>query len=100
TALVFAIWAKRQVADTDNWVDTSTEVFANQKVREGLGTYLVQQLYASAPIENGLREALPPRLQPLAGPASSGLRRVAEDQAPKLLGTAAALNAWQKANRQ
>jgi hypothetical protein len=100
TLLVFAIWAKRQVANTDNWVDTSTEVFANQKVREGLGTYLVQQLYASAPIEQGLRDALPPRLQPLAGPASSGLRRVAEDQAPKVLGTAAALNAWEKANRE
>src|SRR3954447_4584905 len=99
-AEIGAIWAKRQIVDTQNWTDTSTEIFANEKVRDGLGTYLVQQLYASAPIEDGLKQALPPQLQPLAGPASSGLRRVAEEQAPKILGTDAALQAWRRANER
>src|SRR4051812_49758127 len=88
-AEIGAIWAKRQIVDTQNWTDTSTEILANEKVRDALGTYLVQQLYSAAPIEDGLRQALPPRLQPLAGPASSELRKVAEEQAPKVLGTAA-----------
>lgn len=99
-AEIGAIWAKRQIVDTQNWTDTSTEILANQKVRDALGTYLVQQLYSAAPVEDGLRQALPPRLQPLAGPASSELRKVAEEQAPKVLGTAAALSAWRRANER
>jgi hypothetical protein len=100
TAAILAVWAQRQVADTDNWTDTTTELLENEKVRDALGTYLVQELFVAAPIEDGLRNALPPRLQPLAGPATAGLREVAQRNAPRVLGSAAALNAWRKANRE
>jgi hypothetical protein len=42
---------------------------------------------------------LPPVLQPLAGPAAAGLKEIARRNAPRLLGSAAALTAWQEANR-
>jgi hypothetical protein len=100
TVTIFAIWAQRQVADTDNWTDTTTQLLENEKVRDALGTYLVQELFVAAPIEDGLRNALPPRLQPLAGPATAGLREVAQRNAPRVLGSAAALNAWRTANER
>jgi hypothetical protein len=100
TVTIFAIWAQRQVADTDNWTDTTTQLLENEKVRNALGTYLVQELFAAAPIEDGLRNALPPNLQPLAGPAAAGLRQVAQRNAPRVLGTTAALNAWSTANER
>src|SRR4051794_34349503 len=100
TITIFAIWAQRQVADTDNWTDTTTQLLENENVRNALGTYLVQELFAAAPIEDSLRNALPPNLQPLAGPAAAGLRQVAQRNAPRVLGTTAALNAWRKANEQ
>jgi putative oligomerization/nucleic acid binding protein len=100
TITIFAVWAQRQVADTDNWTDTTTQLLENEKVRDALGTYLVQELFAAAPIEDSLRTALPPQLQPLAGPAAAGLRQVAQRNAPRVLGSAAALNAWTKANRR
>jgi hypothetical protein len=100
TVLIFAIWAQRQVADTDNWTDTTTQLLENEKVRDALGTYLVQELFAAAPIEDSLRNALPPNLQPLAGPAAAGLRQVAQRNAPRVLGTTAALNAWRTANER
>jgi hypothetical protein len=100
TALILSIWAKRQVVSTDNWTDTSVQLLENEKVRNALGTYLVQEVFAAAPIEDSVRNALPPRLQPLAGPAVAGLREAAQNNAPRLLGSTAALNAWRKANRE
>lgn len=100
TVTIFAVWAQRQVADTDNWTDTTTQLLENEKVRDALGTYLVQELFAAAPIEDSLRNALPAQLQPLAGPAAAGLRQVAQRNAPRVLGSAAALNAWSTANRR
>jgi hypothetical protein len=100
TITIFAIWAQRQVADTDNWTDTTTQLLENENVRNALGTYLVQELFAAAPIEDSLRNALPPNLQPLAGPAAAGLRQVAQRNAPRVLGTTAALNAWRTANER
>ena len=100
TVTIFAIWAQRQVADTDNWTDTTTELLENENVRNALGTYLVQELFAAAPIEDSLRNALPAQFQPLAGPAAAGLRQVAQNNAPRVLGSAAALNAWSTANER
>jgi hypothetical protein len=100
TAGILAIWAQRQVVNTDNWTETSSELLENEKVRDALSTYLVQELYAAAPVEQGIRDALPPRLAPLAGPAAAGLREVAQRNAPRVLGSTAALTAWRKANRE
>jgi hypothetical protein len=96
---IVAVWAQRQLLDTQNWVETSDRLLENQQIREALSTAVLQRVYASAPVENRLRESLPPNLQPLAGPIAAGLREVANRNAPKVLGTAAALTAWEKANR-
>src|SRR5215216_1002080 len=100
TVTIFAVWAQRQVADTDNWTDTATQLLENEKVRDALGTYLVQELFVAAPVEDGIRNALPPRLAPLAGPAAAGLKEVADRNAPRVLGSAAALKAWRTANER
>ena len=42
---------------------------------------------------------MPPRLQGLAGPAAAGLKEIARRNAPRVLGSAAALKAWETANR-
>jgi hypothetical protein len=99
TVGIVAVWAQRQLLDTQNWVQTSDRLLENQQIREALSTAVLQRVYASAPVENKLRESLPPNLQPLAGPIAAGLREVANRNAPKVLGTAAALTAWEKANR-
>jgi hypothetical protein len=43
-------------------------------------------------------EVLPPELTRLAGPAAAGLMEIARRNAPRLLGTDAALTAWEEAN--
>ncbi len=93
------LWAQRQALDTDEWVDTSTELLENEEIRTALGVYLVDQLYQSADVQDRIEEALPPRLDRLAAPAAAGLKEVARRNAPRLLGSAVAIKAWREANR-
>jgi hypothetical protein len=98
TTFGLGLWAKRQALDTDEWVNTSSQLLENEPIRTALGLYIVDQLYDSSAVEDRLEQALPPRLQPLAGPAAAGLKEVARRNVPRLLGSAAALGAWERAN--
>ena len=99
TVGIVGVWANRQLLDTQNWVQTSDRLLENEQIREALSTAILQRVYASAPVENQLRERLPDNLKPLAAPIAAALREVANRNAPKVLGTAAALTAWETANR-
>jgi hypothetical protein len=99
TVGIVSVWAQRQLLDTQNWVQTSDRLLENEQIREALSTAVLQRIYASAPVETRLRESLPPNLQPLAAPLAAALREVANRNAPKVLGTAAAQTAWEKSNR-
>lgn len=93
------IWAQRQALDTDEWVNTSSDLLENEPIRTAVGLYLVDRLYDSSEVEQRLETRLPPRLAPLAKPLAAGLKEVARRNAPRLLGTAVALDAWREANR-
>jgi hypothetical protein len=99
TAFGLGLWAKRQALDTNNWVDTSDQLLENEQIRSALAFFVVDRLYDSATVEARLKEALPPRLDRLAAPATAALKEIARRNAPRVLGSAAALNAWEAANR-
>jgi hypothetical protein len=99
TAFGLGVWANRQALDTDNWVETSDQLLENEQIRSTLAFFIVDQLYDSATVQARLEEVLPPRLQRLAAPAAAGLKEIARRNAPRVLGSAAALTAWETANR-
>ena len=99
TALGFALWANRQALDTDNWVDTSGALLEDEEIRTAVGLFIIDRLYQSEAVEQRVAEVLPPRLAPLAKPAAAGLKEVAQRNAGRVLGTDAALQAWETANR-
>lgn len=99
TAMVFGLWAQRQALNTDNWVTTSDRLLRDVKIRTALANYLVDQLTKTKPLQTRLEEELPSQLKPLAEPLSAGLREVARRNAPRVLGSTAALTAWEQANR-
>jgi hypothetical protein len=99
-AAILAVWANRQVLNTDNWTRTSTQLLDDRVIRDQLAVYLVDQLYANVDVAAEIREALPERLQPLAGPAAGGLRDLAERAARETLSRPRAQALWADANRQ
>lgn len=96
---VFAIWVERQALDTDDWVETSDRLIANETIRTAVGDYLVDQLYENVDVERELKDILPGDTKDLAGPVSGGLRQVAGEGANRLLETTTAQGLWEDANR-
>ena len=99
TAFGFALWAKRQALDTEHWVDTSSALLEDEDIRQAVGLFIIDRLYQSDEVEARLEEVLPPRLVQLAKPAAAGLKQIAQRNAGRVLGTDAALQAWEAANR-
>jgi hypothetical protein len=94
-----AVWASRQLLDADNWADTSTALLEDDSVRTAVSAFLVDEVYATVPVNQELAAALPPRLRPLAGPAAGGLRSFAERTTAEALGRPRVQEAWRTANR-
>ena len=63
----FAIWAKRQVLETDTWTETSAELLENEAIRDALADFLVLELYDNVDVEAEIAAPLPERRKPLAG---------------------------------
>src|SRR6476659_8507627 len=82
---IFSIWANRQLLNTQNWTNASSQMLANPVVRAQLADYTIDQLYTNVDVEGEIRAALPQRAQPLAGTIAGGLRNLAERQANQLL---------------
>ena len=99
-AAIFSIWVNRQALNTDNWVDTSTRLVKNEEVRSQLSDYLANQLFTNVDVAGELREALPPRLAPLATAAAGGLQQLAPQVAERLFATPRFQALWEAANRK
>ena len=97
---IFALWANRQLLDTENWTETSSALLENDEIRGQTATFLVDQLYANVDVQGQIAEALPPRAEPLAGPAAGGLRDLAVRVADGLLERPRPQALWEQANRR
>ena len=97
---IFAVWANRQLLDTENWTETSSELLEDEAIQERIAVALVDQLYANRDVQGQLEQALPPRAQPLAGPAAVGLKELAVSGAEELLGRPRPQALWEEANRR
>jgi hypothetical protein len=95
----FAIWANRQLLETDTWTNTSSELLENPDIRSQVADYMVDTLYANVDVQTELQTALPPRLQPLAGPAAAGIRQLAIKLANQALERPRVQQLWEDANR-
>jgi Short C-terminal domain len=102
---IFAIWANRQLLNTDNWARTSSELLDREAIRTQIAGFLVDELYANVDVQSDLeqvfREVLTPeRAAVLAGPAAGGLRSLAEDAADRALQRPRPQRVWEEANRR
>jgi Short C-terminal domain len=102
---IFAIWANRQLLDTDNWTETSSKLLEQDAVRGQVSSFLVDQLYANVDVQRDLEQVFQQVLNSdraalLAGPAAGGLRGLAEDGVNQLLQRPVPQRLWEEANRR
>jgi hypothetical protein len=96
---VHAVWINRQALNTDNWTATSTQLLANKEIQTAVAGYAVNQLFSSGVPQAKIKAALPPAVQPLAGPVTSGLEQLAGRVAPRILASSQVQTLWRQANR-
>ena len=102
---IFAVWANRQLLNTDNWTETSSELIENDAIRTQVSTFLVDELYTNVDVKGELEQVFEQVLRPagastLAGPAAGGLRTLAEKGVDTLLGRPVPQQVWENANRR
>jgi hypothetical protein len=96
---MLSVFANRLLFSPDNWENTSTQLLQNAAIRSATSNYLVDQLYANVNVEGFIQSALPPRLEPLAGPAAGALQNAAVSGVGLALQRPRVQNLWAKANR-
>jgi hypothetical protein len=96
---IVSTWVKRQALDTNNWTNTSSKLLAKQSVRNAVGAYMVDQIFTNVDVAGALENALPKQADALAGPASAGLRDLANQAAPQLLARPRIQQLWRDSNR-
>jgi hypothetical protein len=96
---IVSAWVERQALDTNEWVDTSGRLLEDETIRNALATFAVDQLYANVNVNQELQQRLPKDLKPLSGPASSGLRALAQQGAQQALQSSRFQQLWEDANR-
>ncbi len=82
---VFALWAKRQLLETETWSTTSEQLIQDADIQSALNTFIVTAIFDNVDVEAELTDRLPPELAPLAGPISGALRSGADDVVARAL---------------
>jgi uncharacterized membrane protein len=95
----FAVWVNRQALETDNWVDTSGKLLEDEEIQKAVSTFMVNELFTNVDVEQRLQQRLPPQAQALAGPATGGLRELADQLALRALQNPSVQQLWEDANR-
>ena len=82
-------WADRQLLNTDEWVSTSGALLRDPAIQDATAAYLSDQLVDAPEVTAKLREGLPPRLAPLAGPLTAGVGELADRTAKRVIASGA-----------
>ena len=94
-----SIWLNRQALNTENWTQTSSELLEQPVIKDRVAVRLTDELFASADVEQAVRDVLPPRAEALAAPAANALRTQVEKRAQKALARPDVQTLWANANR-
>jgi Short C-terminal domain len=102
---IFALWANRQLLNTDNWTETSSNLLNNDRIRSQVADFIIDEVYANVDVQAELEQGFEQVLRPatataLAGPAASGLQTLAEQRLDILLQRPIPQRLWEEANRR
>jgi hypothetical protein len=101
-AIVAALgaWADRQLLDTDEWVSTSGALLRDPAIQAATAAYLSDQVVDTPQVTAQIRDALPPRLAPLAGPLTAGAGELADRTVRRVISSGAFGKVWDTTNRR
>ncbi|MEU4288130.1 hypothetical protein AB0E63_07895 [Kribbella sp. NPDC026596] len=106
-----AVWASRQISDTDRYIETVAPLASDPAVQATVANAVTNEIFNAIDIQGITTEALnaiaqqglPPRvasnLQALSGPLANGVQGFIRDQVNNFVASPEFANVWQTANR-
>jgi CheY-like chemotaxis protein len=94
-----AVWTRRTLLNTDQWVATVGPLGADPAVTAALQPQITNQIFAILPAQELIAEALPERSRFLAVPLTNAIKGFVNDQVGNLLASPQFQQAWIEANR-
>jgi hypothetical protein len=95
----FGAWADRQLLNTQNWVDTTDELIADERIQAAIARFVATDIVDTPQARQRIEDALPTRAAPLAGPIAGAVSDLADRATRRLLATAEVQKLWSQANR-
>jgi hypothetical protein len=90
----FAVWVDRVALNSDQFVDTSSELIEDDAIRQAVATSAIDELYANVDVDVVIEQRLPKDVKSLAAPTAAGLRQVAPQILDRAFGQPAFQRLW------
>jgi hypothetical protein len=96
---ILALFVKNEITNTDRYVQTVKPLSSDPAIQSYVAEDVSKELFARVDIPRYVREALPKRAQPLAGPLTSALQGFVHEAVLRILQTDQFQQLWVDANR-
>ena len=93
-----SVWLRDAALDSSTWESQSTQLLRSDNVRGLIATFVADQVVTQTDAQALLASSLPPRLQPLAGPGTAALDRLANQAVNEALTLPRVQELWAEAN--
>ena len=97
---VAAIWVKRNVTNTDVWVDKTSQLMATESVRNDISAKITEEIFVKADVEDLVKETVPEKISVLAVPLTNNFKSFTSDKISEVLASDKFQTFWQEANRK
>ncbi len=96
---IVALYVKNEIGNTSRYVQTVKPLASNAAIQSYVADKVSTQLFAQVDIAQYVKDALPDKAQPLAGPLTSALEGFVRTATMKVLQTSQFQDLWIQANR-
>jgi len=94
------LFVKSQVTDTSRYVQTVKPLASDPAVQAYIADTVTQQLFTQVDVESYVKDALPSRAEPLAGPLTSALKSFTREATLRVVQSPQFQTVWTDANRR
>lgn len=96
---IMTIWVEQTLLNTDRWVELVTPLSRDPQLANTLSVYVADQVVTALGVQQRAEQALPPRLEFLAGPLTQRVQDFTQTQVANLLQNQQLQNVWVQVNR-
>jgi hypothetical protein len=97
---IFVVWVRYEILDTDTYVATIAPLAVHPEIQQAVATKVSDAVTARTDISQTIHNALPPRAQFLAAPASEALKTLVHQTTLRVVESRAFQQTWTTVNRK